>query len=73
MATTKNRIHMICGFCGCKDEFMYQVKPEGACNNDGIEYPEVYILCYNCTSSTALSEVITRHPKDSTVPTIKDS
>ena len=58
MATASTRIHMICGFCGCNDEFEFTINPKGNCNNEGIEYPAVFIVCNNCSSLTGLDEVI---------------
>ena len=58
MAIAKTRIHMICGICGCNEEFEFEINPTGNCNNDGEEYPSVTIVCNNCSSITNLDELM---------------
>lgn len=43
------RLHMICGNCGCNDEFEYQIDPDG---HDYGEHkkPAVWIWCNNCST-----------------------
>ena len=58
MAIANPRIHMICGICGSNKDLSFHIDPKGKCNNDGIESEDVFITCGNCSSLTALSEII---------------
>lgn len=42
------RLHIICGNCGCNDEFKFRIEPKGCDMGDGKFKPEVYIVCRNC-------------------------
>lgn len=46
----RSRLHIICGNCGCNDEFSYCIDPEGHDYSDEIVdlRPAVYIKCSNC-------------------------
>jgi hypothetical protein len=58
MAIANPRIHMICGICGSNKDFSFKINMTGNCDNDGNEYPAVFISCGNCVSLTGLDEVI---------------
>lgn len=58
MAISKTRIHMICGFCGCNDEFEYKVTSEEDDEDLSKDYYDVQIMCNNCSSLTSLDEMI---------------
>jgi uncharacterized Zn finger protein len=49
------RLHIICGNCGCDDEFKFSVDLEGNDWGDGTFSPEVYIHCANCGTLHSLS------------------
>lgn len=51
-------IHMICGKCGCDDELRFEIDLIGNCDNQGVEYPAVFIKCDNCGELTGLDNVI---------------
>jgi len=51
----KARLHIICGNCGCNDEFTWEIVPNGQCNQEGNELPDVYIRCGNCATLHTLS------------------
>lgn len=58
MAIAKNRIHMICGICGCNDMLSFKIEKNFICDNKGIERDGVVISCANCSSITGLEEII---------------
>jgi len=46
------RLHMICGNCGCNNEFEFKIAPEGhdiTITNPEFE-PAVFITCNNCST-----------------------
>jgi hypothetical protein len=49
---------MICGNCGCDDEFEFMIDPHGRdITQDESEFlPEVYITCRNCSTLHSLSD-----------------
>ena len=50
------RLHMICGNCGCNDEFEFEIDEKGQdFGEDGFK-PEVFIRCKNCTTLHALTD-----------------
>ena len=52
------RLHIICGMCGSNEDLSFKIDQKGNCDNEGVEYPAVYISCENCSSLTGLDEVI---------------
>ena len=44
------RLHMICGNCGCNDEFEFKIDPEGndISDEEAKFEPAVFIKCNNC-------------------------
>lgn len=57
------KLHLICGNCGCNDEWEYEIDNEGK-DIDGVLYPEVRLCCKNCGTIHSLEEV---NAKDKTV------
>lgn len=50
-----SRLHIICGNCGCPDEFTFEIDEDG--HDCGGEYkPAVFITCHNCGSLHDLSD-----------------
>ena len=64
MAIAKTRLHIICGICGSNECLKFEINPTGNCDNDGNEYPAVFIKCGNCSSLTGLDEVIDEEKDD---------
>lgn len=65
MAIANPRIHVICGICGCKDEFSFHFsnymrdeEDEFIIDENGDMIPDVYISCGNCASLTGLDELM---------------
>lgn len=50
------RLHLICGNCGCNDEWTWEYDPEGIDNGYGEFTPEVYLYCKNCGTLHSLSD-----------------
>lgn len=55
-----SRLHIICGNCGCNDEFKFKIEPEGHdISSDKPEFePAVFIVCQNCATLHDLSDFI---------------
>lgn len=51
------RLHIICGNCGCGDEFEFYIDPEGNDYGDRQE-PSVSIVCKNCSTIHSLDSVV---------------
>lgn len=51
-------LHIICGKCGNKNELTFKIDLKGNEDNEGNEYPAVFIYCGNCGTLTGLDEVI---------------
>lgn len=60
------KLHLICGNCGCNDEWEYEIDNEGK-DIDGILYPDVKIFCKNCGTLHTFEEV---NAKDKTKITV---
>lgn len=61
------RLHVICGNCGCNDEFKYHVDPEGLDVSEGDDpkfKPSVVISCNNCATLHTLSDTIKENGGD---------
>ena len=54
------KLHIICGMCGSNEELSYEIDPQGM-DIDGVLYPEVYVRCGNCSTSTTLDESIDKN------------
>jgi len=51
-------IHIICGKCGSAEDMSFEIDLKGNCDNDGVEFPAVYMRCDNCIELTGLDDVI---------------
>ncbi len=60
------RLHIICGNCGCNDQFSFVIDPEGHdISDDEAKFkPSVLIRCGNCGTLHDLSEVIPEKEPD---------
>jgi len=58
MTIANPKLHIICGACGCNTMLSFKIKDNGNCDNEGNEYPAVYIYCENCSFVVSLDEVI---------------
>jgi hypothetical protein len=47
------RLHLICGNCGCDDEWEYEYEPKQI--DQGID-ANVFLWCKNCTTMHSLNE-----------------
>ena len=56
-----SRLHIICGNCGCDNDFIFRIDPEGHDISAGCtEFePAVFIKCLNCATLHDLSDFIT--------------
>ncbi len=52
------KLHVICGNCGCNDEFEYRIVKDGLDYGDGTFDDAVHIICNNCTTLHELSDTI---------------
>ena len=50
------RLHLICGNCGCNDEWKWEYDAESCDMGDGTFEPDVSINCNNCATRHSLSE-----------------
>ncbi len=57
MQMARARLHIICGNCGCNDEFVFHIDPEGNDYGDRFE-PAVIIICKNCATHHSLDTTI---------------
>lgn len=55
------RLHIICGNCGCNDEFTFHIDPKGNDYGDRFE-PSVVIVCHNCSTLHSLDTTINEKP-----------
>jgi hypothetical protein len=42
------RLHLICGNCGCNDEWEWEHKPEEVSDGEVMSDEDVYLSCRNC-------------------------
>ncbi len=57
------RLHIICGNCGCNDEFEYRIVKDGHDNGE-TQTPAVFISCNNCGTLHDLSDTIKEKDSD---------
>lgn len=50
------RLHLICGNCGCADNWTWEHIPEADIDNDGNPIADVFITCRNCSTLHSLNE-----------------
>ena len=55
MATAK--LHLICGNCGCDNQWSWQHHPENENHETG---EDVYLICNNCSTIHQLSQKATK-------------
>ena len=56
-------LHIICGKCGSNVMLEFRIDPTGNCDNDGVEYPAVFITCNNCSNLSSLDDTINEKGK----------
>jgi uncharacterized Zn finger protein len=56
----RDRMHIICGNCGCNDEFSYRIEKDEIDNGDNKNSDDVYIVCGNCSTLHSLDYFIER-------------
>lgn len=49
------KLHIICGNCGCKDMFEYEIDDEAKDFGDH-EEPGTFIICKNCSTIHSLDD-----------------
>ena len=49
------RLHLICGNCGCNDDWVWELQKEDREGENGKWEDSVYLWCRNCTSLHDLS------------------
>lgn len=50
------RLHVICGNCGCNDNFVLKIVRDAVELFDGTFEDEAYLSCKNCATLHALSD-----------------
>lgn len=53
---TMARLHLICGNCGCNDEWEWEYQPEAGDDGDGNFEPDAYLWCCNCSTLHSISD-----------------
>ena len=49
------KLHLICGNCGCNDDWKWNYVPEEKDGNEIINEEDVYIKCGNCATLHSIS------------------
>ena len=57
------RLYIICGNCGCNDEFEYRIIKDGQYKGE-TRTPAVNIICNNCMTLHDLSDTIKENDSD---------
>ena len=55
ISMVRARLHVICGNCGCNDEFTYEIMLNADIDDDGNDVPMVFINCRNCGTTHSLN------------------
>ena len=50
------RLHLICGNCGCNDNWEYQQKAEEIIEGEVINNQDVWLICQNCSTLHSLND-----------------
>ena len=50
------RLHLICGNCGCNDEWEWSHVPEREVGCDEFEGEDVYLSCRNCGTLHSIND-----------------
>ncbi len=68
------RMYLICGNCGCNDEFSFQIDPKGHDFSDEEPKfePAVFISCNNCSTIHDLSGNAEIEPTNTDVVAVED-
>lgn len=53
-----SKLHIICGNCGSDEFLSFKINPKGNCDNEGVEYPAVFISCGNCSTLHDLADFV---------------
>ena len=50
------RLHLICGNCGCPDEWKWQHVPKEKVGDDVMQDEDVFLTCCNCSTLHSLND-----------------
>jgi hypothetical protein len=64
MAMVMARLHLICGNCGCNDEWEWGYVPEEKDEGEIMVTEDVYLSCRNCITLHSINDNATKR-KDS--------
>jgi len=53
---THARLHLICGNCGCPDDWTWEYCADAILDYDCNPVPDVFIRCGNCSTLHSLSD-----------------
>jgi len=62
----ETRIHIICGHCGCNDEWSWKIIKDGVDLDDENFKDDVYLICKNCATIHSLYDIMPKKTIDST-------
>lgn len=58
------KLHIICGNCGCNDEFSFELVMDGNDCGDGTVRPAAWIRCGNCSTLHDLGDTMPEKEND---------
>lgn len=50
------RLHVICGNCGCNNEWEWKPVPEEVCDGEVITDENVHLTCRNCATLHSIND-----------------
>ena len=50
------RLHLICGNCGCNDEWEWEHKPKEICEGEVVSDEDVFLSCRNCVTLHSIND-----------------
>jgi uncharacterized Zn finger protein len=50
------RLHLICGNCGCNDEWKWEYIPEYLVKGELMQAEDVYLKCENCSTLHSIND-----------------
>lgn len=50
------RLHLICGNCGCNDEWKWEHIPKELIEGDLMQGEDVYLKCENCSTLHSIND-----------------
>ena len=50
------RLHLICGNCGCNDEWEWEHQPEDVFEGEVMSSEDVWLWCRNCSTLHSVSD-----------------